>query len=274
MTVTQVRYPLAPPVVGRKGTLLDAATVAENNFTWQDGTGLFDSYNCLRFDAEANFCAANAKDLSDVAGWQDGFRFAAYGGITCKAIGLDQDDMLAQVRRAFDLGESTAVEAALMEHRFVANAAGAGLPGEWTAPEDITPAAGAVAPAVGVALLEGHAARNYVGAPTLHLPVTIAALIASVDGVEYRGDTLYTKYGSKVAAGAGYDYPNTGPTGAAAAVGEKWLYATGSVWVAPSEINVRQAMNTDNNEVLVLAERGYIAAVDCYTAAIRVTVTA
>lgn len=277
MTVTQVSYPVTPTTTPRRSTLLHVAAV-DDGIEWLDGTDLFDSYNCMKFQAEAEFCAPNVKDFDQAAGWQDGFRFAAYGGVACKAVGLDRARMLSEVERVFDAGESTAVERALMQTRFVAGAdldgAGAGTELAWDAPVDLTPAGGAVKPEVGVAILEGHAASEYVGVPTLHLPVTIASLLAREAAVEFEGDILRTKLGSAVVAGAGYDYPNTGPTGAPAAAGEKWLYATGGVLVRRGNAEIRQAIAHEDNDVFVLAERGYVVAVDCYTAAVRVQVTA
>lgn len=267
MTITTATYPVAPATTPRKGTLLDAATVSDD-YPWLDTEGIFDSYNCMKFRSAPAFCAPNSKTFDNTAGWQDGFRFGAYGGVVCKAPGLDVARMKSEVGRVFAAGESTAVERALMANRFVASA------GNWAAPTDITPAAGAVKPAVGIAMLEGYASDNYVGAPTLHLPVVIASLILGVDGASFNGSVLETKMGSKIAAGAGYDYNNTGPTGANAATGEKWLYATGEVLVVRSDAEVQQVMAQSTNEVFVLAERAYVVAVDCFTAAIRVQVTA
>lgn len=273
MTMTQVDYPTVTSVDKAKSTLLDVAQVTDQ-FKWLDGKALFDSYNCLTFSAEANFCAPNTKSLSQGAGWQDGLRFAAYGGVVCRAVGLDQDEMRAGVSRAFDVGESTAVEKALMKYRFVAsNGAAAERPGVWAAPVDITPAGGAVRPAVGIALLEEYAGSVYVGAPTLHVPRSIASIVLGVNGAEYVGNVLETRSGSKIAAGAGYAFPNTSPTGAAAAAGERWVYATGEVWVGqgPPELH-GPVLNQSTNDVVMLAERGYVVAVDCFTAAIRVIV--
>lgn len=269
MTMTQVSYPVAPVTTPLKGTLLDAATVQEG-MAWLDGRDLFDSYNCMKFQAEAEFCAPNTKNFDQGAVWQDGFRFAVYGGVTCKAVGLDMGRMKAEVERVFAAGESTAVEQALMRQRFVADDSGDAL---WGAPVDITPASGAVKPGVGIALLEGFASSEYVGNPTIHMPRTIAALVLGVDGAEFNGNVLETKLGSRVVAGAGYDYPNTGPDGTPAAAGERWLYATGGVVIARGEAIIRDVIGQEDNDVFVLAERGYIAAVDCFTAAVRVSVT-
>lgn len=263
--VTVATYPLAPTTTPQRGTLLQTASVSDE-FAWLDGTDLYDSYNCMTFRSAADFCAPNAKTFDNAIGWVDGFRFAAYGGAVCKAVGLDFERMVSEVRRVFEQGESVAVEQALMATRFIVGT-------DWAAPEDITPAAGAVAPEVGIALLEGHAGPRYVGVPTLHVPRTIASLVLTRDVASFNGDRLETKLGSKLVAGSGYEYPNTGPTGAAAAVGERWLYATGEVLVTRSEPIVRQVVEYSDNDVFVLAERGYIAAVDCYAAAVRVTIT-
>lgn len=263
---TTARYPVAPAVTPPQATLISAATVTDE-FAWLDGKDLFQSYNCLTFGANANFCAPNTLTLTQNAGWISGFRFAGYGGVTCKAPGLDQAAMKAAVGAAFDTGESTAIEKAVMATRFIADPGG-----NWAAPTDITPVAGAVKPATGIAMLEGHAAVNYVGTPTLHIPKVIASLVLGVNGAMFEQDMLRTRLGSKIAAGAGYDYPNNGPTGAAAPVGEKWLYATGEVLIGRGDMTLLQAFAQGNNDVTVLAERGYIVAVDCYAAAVRVLV--
>lgn len=270
--VNTVTYPVAPAPTPLKGTLLDAATVSDG-IDWLDGVGLYETYNCMEFLGSADFCAPTQdKSFTDGIPWIDGLRFAAYGGVKCRSVGLDQEDMLSQVTRVFNDGEHKAVEKALMENRFRVNAAGSGLPGSWTAPTDITPASGAVKAGLAVALLEGHAAKNYIGAPTIHMPRTIASLLLGVDGASMNGDTIETKLGSKIAAGGGYDEVNTSPAGAAPATGEVWVYVTGEVVVRKGPVNIKQAIDTGTNDVLVLAERGYIVAVDCFTAAVRVQV--
>lgn len=270
MTITQIPEITAPAAEKRRSTLLDVATVVDG-IAWQDGTDLFSSWNHLTFGERSEFCGAGTKTLDQLPYWVDGFRFAAYGGVTCKL--SDQDEQEAGVREAFLKGESTAVEAAMMEIRFVENAAG-GAPGEWPAPTDITPAAGAVSPRVAVALLEEAAAALYVGVPTLHLPLSISGLLLDLAAAEFEGDIIRTKSGAKVVAGAGYANPNTSPTGVAAAAGERWVYATGEVWIAKApEVVVRSAMDTSTNEIVTLAERGYIGAVDSFAIAIRSTVT-
>lgn len=262
-----VSYPVAPTITSFTSSLLNVATVTDN-FKWLDGADLFDSYNCMKFQSATTFCTPDvAKTFSNVAGWQQGFRFAAYGGVKCSTVGLDMARQDTEVRRVFEAGESTAVERAMMSTRFKANGSA------WPAPVDITPAGGAVKPALGVALLEGFAGDNYVGMPTIHLPRTIGSILMGVQGAAFDGTVLQTKLGSKIAVGVGYDFPNLGPTGVAAPTGEKWIYATGEVIVGRSDMVLQQVVDPQNNDVYMLAERGYIAAVDCFAAALRVLVT-
>src|ERR1044072_7022859 len=270
--VTKVEYPVAPTVTPLRGTLLDVATLVPQ-FAWLDGNGLFDSYNCMTFRESTDFCAPSSKDLDQTAIWQDGFRFAVYGGLTCKRIGLDPARMKSEAQRVFEQGEAVAVEQALMAQRFVENIETAPDPDvtHWLPPEDIAPSGGAASPAVGVALLEGYAASAYVGVPTLHLPRTVASLMLSTQGLAFSGNALTTPLGSKGAAGGGYDVANPAPDGVAADEGTYWLYATGEVIVSRADLTVADAFDTTENDVYVLVERPYMAAVDCFTAAVQVT---
>jgi hypothetical protein len=270
--LTKVQLPTQPGITKRRGTLLDAATVS-NEFAGIDGyEALWQSYNSLTFLSSAAFCGANSKDLDQTADWASGYRFAVYGGVTCKTIGLNMDEMRSGTAAAFEAGESTAVEEALLTVRFKADVEEyEAVPMErWDTPTDISLAA-AVSVKQGIALLEHYMADNYVGAGTIHAPVSIGSLAVQQDYIEYEGNTLRTKMGTKFAAGAGYS-TSTSPAGVAAATGEAWVYITGEVWVGRSDLVIKQAIETSTNEVFVLGERGYIVAVDGPVAAIKVKV--
>jgi hypothetical protein len=199
--------------------------------------------------------------------WQDGFRFSVYGGITCKGPGFDMAEAETKTKTAFLAMESVGVERALMTTRFVA---GAG----WSAPTDVTPAGGAVTPAVGLALLEGDAACKYAGSPIIHAPRQVASLLTGTLGTISIGPAgkLVTGLGTRVAAGGGYGCPNQGPTGSAPTAGEFWMFASGEVVVARSDVFTASDLDRSTNDVYVLVERTYVAVVDCYTAAVRVKV--
>jgi hypothetical protein len=204
--------------------------------------------------------------------WQDAIQFGVQAGVICKMVGFDPTATEADLERVFNNKESVAVARALMQTRFVD-----GGTANWDAAVDLTPAGGAVDPVVGLAILEGHASYTYAGAPTLHVPRTIASLLINkYAAIEYVGDILYTELGSKVAADGGYESPSNGPTGSAPAAGELWLYASGEVTVSASDTISRGGPDLvetgDSNRYRILRERAYVATVDCYTAAVRVKV--
>lgn len=259
----------APVPTPMRGTLLDLVTPIEG-ITWGEPTGLYTSINCITTDAVTPMCPDNStsktfQGLTIV----DGFRFAVYTGVTCKSVGLNWDDIEAQVRAVQARKESQAVEKGLMDYRFSGAA-----PFDTLAPVDLTPSGGAVKPEVGLALLEGDAAIYYSGEPTLHLPRTIASLLSgNRAALHWEGNVLNTALGAKVAAGAGYEVGNIGPDGSTPAEGEFWLYGSGEVQLARGPLQaVPYQVNTSTNDVVLLIERVYVASVDCYTAAVRVTI--
>lgn len=198
----------------------------------------------------------------DSPSWPEGQRVVLYGGVECKRFGGEdvREEALAEIRRVFEARESFGVERALLETV---------LQGAV----DITPSLGTpVSPRVGLALLEANAAGSYAGLPTLHMPRTIASLLAADTAVESQGGKLYTKLGSKVAAGGGYDYINMGPDGSFPSNGELWLYASGEVSAIRGDIIAKDTLDLGSNENLDLVERPYVLAVDCYTAAVLVSI--
>jgi hypothetical protein len=191
--------------------------------------------------------------------WMDGIRFAVYAGLTCKYPGYSFAEGLAEAERVFKAKESVGVERAVMETL---------LQGAT----DLTPAAGAVAPEVGLAILEGHAATTYAGVPTIHAPRSIGSLLMTRTAAHSEGGVFYSEQGAKVASGGGYNATNLSPAGAAPAAGTLWMYASGEVAIARGEIVAKEALNQTTNDDLTLVERPYVVALDCYKSAVRVTV--
>lgn len=253
------------PVNGAAGTEQYVTQVAADatSYTWT-GTPAADP---TRLAPTTSTAVVSVQKSFNSPVWQDGFRFTTYAGVICESVGFDAQDAMENARRVYLAKESVAVEQALMAQRFIASA------GNWPAPTDITPASGAVKPAVGLALLEQHAGQSYAGAPTIHAPRVIGALLADSAGVKADGNVFRSPQGSKVASGVGYGIANQSPAGVAAPAGEQWVYATGEVSVARGELITPDfQLNRENNEVTVLVERPYIAVVDCYAAAVRVKV--
>lgn len=277
MTITvikpdQITVPATTPL---QGTLLDVATIVES-VNYLQPNALYESFNCITTDSVAVLpcpAAASPKTFGNLS-WNDGISFAAYAGVQCGSVGYDREHAESEVRRVFEAKESNAVEAALLKYRFVAGPdddPGAGVDLEWNAAVDLTPAGGAVDPKVGLAILEGDAAIHYAGVPTVHVPRSIGSLLFDAQALMHSGNMFVSHQGSKIASGGGYE-TSTGPTGAAAAAGEKWIYGTGEVTVARAELFYHTELDRSTNVVYTLVERLYVATIDCYASAIRVKV--
>lgn len=277
MTVTTVAplWESTPEVTPLKGGILSHANPVEG-IGWQNPRGLTLSYNCLETNVPTELCPEPTTTKKfEAPGLIEGFEFAVYGGLICKPFGFDEETGKREIARVFGLKESRGVERALMETRFVRGPdddAGAGTDYRWDPATDITPTTGAVPAKVGLALLEGYAASIYPGQPTLHLPYTVGSFLAADTTLVEEGGKFYTHLGAKVAVGPGYDFPNSSPAGVEATNGERWLYATGEVLVARSSLITNVQQDRSTNDIYALAERRYVAAIDCFAAAIRVSV--
>lgn len=254
----------APTPEKLRGSILDAATIHEGMAWIGDQDDPFPAYNCLSLRTLPGFCYVGGtvgvpdgeKDF-DVVPWSSAAKpFGVYGGLQCKPVGSDLSP--ARVRDAFLAREGTAVEMGLMEG-LLSSAEVVSLPAGVTA--DVRQ---------GIAWLEGHAACHYAGVPTLHLPRGAASILAAGGGVESDGNMLRTRLGSKIAAGGGYDCLNQAPDGTNSPSGKAWLYVSGEVVLWRSDLGVHDAFDTTNNDQFVLAERIYMAAVDCYMAAVQI----
>jgi hypothetical protein len=299
MTASQVRsatYPAAPVPEPIEGSLLNIVTPGGLG-EYLYGQGLFDSYNCLVTGTRtANNCGPSGtlgtdSKFEDAPSpqWMDGLRFTAYGTTVCKL--SDPAEQKSGTERAYTVAESRVIEAALMSDVFVASAGGdPDFPGVWDAAEDLTPAAATtgVEATKGLGILESHLAANYAGKGIIHMPRLVATLLLRLGALHMEGGVLYTGLGTPVAAGAGYDYPNTGPDGNEAAEDTKWIYATGLVIIERQRLDTHDAFNIYNqsavpldpnyipglqpNDNVILTEGTYVVAVDCYKSAINVAV--
>jgi len=264
-------------------TVLDHATVVENSkFGLRNNEGLWPSYNCLDLLVPTPTCA-NPVGMADfqkdfkVAGWVPGFQFAVHGGVKCSAVGLDAPDQQSEVERVFGRSEAKGVEMALLLNRFVANPEEVGAPvspydATWEAPEDITVAGMTLIGAV--AALESYAAALYAGTPTLHMPRGAVLILAASGAIVERDGKFFTKTGAKVAAGGGYDDPDTPPDGTYD------IYATGEVYVERSErLSFQEYVipgdgsgtgsdenGLADNTVIALVERQFRVGIDCFAA--------
>jgi len=283
MTVTFIRGAEVnrPEPAALTSSIEDHATVVDkSDFGLRNNEGLWPSYNCLDLLVPTPMCPdpmLTGTKIFTTAGWVPGFEFAVYGGVQCSAVGLDAADQKAEVARVFERSEGKGIEQALLLNRFVATDSDA--PVQWDEPVDLGTAPTLLS-ALGI--LEGYAAVHYAGIPTLHVPRAIITMGFGAGALVERDGKFYTKAGSKVAAGGGYD-DGTVPISNTAD-----LYVTGEVYVERSEeISVQSyvypgdgsGLGSDenglaDNTVLALAERMYRVGVDCLVAKVTATLWA
>lgn len=289
---TEIKRPTTTPL---KSSVLDHARSAGNlrdvpdgeGFGYVNENGLWVSYNSLETLTPTAMCPEPT--LSETggfktfqsAGYIPSLSFAVYGAVQCNTVGLDRADMESELARVFALNEGKGIEQALLGNRFVAQALDPSNPlaGSWDAAVDITPA-DAVSLRVALGLLEGYAAVVYAGTPTIHMS-RAAASILGADVIVFDGDLAFTRLGSKVAMGGGYDEINPD--------GKIDLYATGEVYVErSSEVVVKDLMTMPNdgsglgsdenglapNTAIALVERMFRVAVDGFVAKATGTVAA
>jgi hypothetical protein len=190
-----------------------------------------------------------------------------YAGAECSTIGWSYAEARQHAEATLALGEQSGLEAAFWRSKLAADAV------------DVTPAAGPVSVAQGVAALEGCLAGSYGGVGTLHAPAGVAALLGCCDLAREDPGTggLRTLAGHCVVIGAGYAAENTGPGGTPADPGTAWLYITGPLVIRRGPAvtipdRPGASVNTRTNDRNVLVERTYVVGTTCTVCAVNVLV--
>lgn len=248
-----------PATVALGSSVLDHATVTEvAGFGLRHADGLWPSYNTTKARTEIDLPCPPVPSVKAFDGvpWVEASEFAIYAGVQCRTVGLDEADQKAEIARVFAANEGKAVE----EHLLLGALSGA---------TDLTPGS-PISLLVALALVEGHAASNYAGVPTLHMPRAAATILGGNGLIAWQGDKAYTINGSKVAIGGGYDDASMLATG-------KWtIWATGEVYVEKSDLVHEQQYvvpgdgsgigsgenGLADNTVVTLAERMFRVGVD------------
>lgn len=142
--------------------------------------------------------------------------------------------------------------------------------------EDLSPA-GAIDPVSAVALLEAALGEQVSCGGTLHIPYGLMAYLAANHLLIKDGDELYSPTGFKIVAGHGY--PGSGPDNTAADAGETWIFATGPMIIARSNVmmvpdTIGESVDRLINNVTVRAERMYSIGFSCALLGVRVALVA
>lgn len=184
-----------------------------------------------------------------------------YRGFTCSPVGLTEDDILDQARRALAGGEWAAVEKALWA-------------GDYERPLMDTPTdiltTTAVSLVKGVGLLEETLAEEYGGVGIIHAPRHIAGFAAEKNQVDVESGRKVTTLGTRWSFGV---YPNTGPDTTAADVDTAWLVATGAMQIRRTDVTYRSIVDVRGGARYAIAERTYVPAWEGPQAAVLVTLT-
>lgn len=276
MAVAPAIYVAAPTITPARYGLVSAADlVVETNPHFINGIE-FEQNPCGPAKLAANDCVTEPGDPRTVDDGIPGVEsgpITVYNGFTCRAVGVDEAEMLDRARKALTGGEWSAVEKAVWSQGDPLRLMNDGT-GDGVETEVLTPTA-AVSLVKGIGLLEEHLYEQYNGVGVIHAPRSVAPFAADRRQIDVEGGRKTTVLGTRWSFG---NYPNTDVDGVAAAVDTAWLVATGAVAVRRSEVkqrptNLAEAMDRRTNEIFAIAERTYVVSWECVQAAVLVNLT-
>jgi len=251
----------APEQLRRRYGLFDAVTGPLDLPAHGEGGGVrFVPMNCGNAYAYGVACyeggdQAPAKPLDGDTGEVSTGVFAVLSTLNCGAVGYTTDEYRNKVRRRLEGTEMAAVEAAFWGgDDFQGNPLDILSLSAQAEPVDAGYDPGLITDVIGALERYAYTEQQYGGVAFIHAPIEVAAF----------------------AAEAGLVLPETtGPTGRKVTpLGSVWVfgaYPSGSViitgqttvWRSP-EIQVYNSFENATNEVLLIAERGYSVAFECF----------
>lgn len=194
--------------------------------------------------------------------------FVVYTSINCASAGYTAEYLEDKVRHKLLSTEQTGVEEALWS----GSLAGTALANQPTL-QGATDLGTATGIAAGIGVLEQHAAEVYGYVPVIHAEARLAAIFGTGGAIRKDVTVLRTPLGSALAFGGGY--PGTSPAAVAPVAGHAWIYITGRVtlWRADDVFvpPAGQTLDRSINQYNLIAEREWMAAIDCFSAAVDVT---
>ena len=250
----------APARLRRRYGLFDAASGPLDLPTHGEGGGVRFVPDCGRSLAYGVTCyeapaEPPVKPLDGDTDEIDTGVFVALSTLNCGAVGYTMSEYQGKVRRRLEGSEQAAVEAALWSGLdFEGNGMGTlSLDGEASSiPAGYDPAL--ITDVVGALERHAYATNQYGGVAYLHAPIEVAAFAAEAGLIvpETSGPNgrKLTPMGSVWVFG---NYPS----------GEVIVTGQTTVWRSP-EIQVYSAFENATNEVVLVAERAYSVAFECF----------
>lgn len=205
--------------------------------------------------------------------------FLAIGSFDCSPVGRPADQAFETARRRLLAWEGRQVERTLWtgvsSNGDVNPSFAFGNESCDLAPVDLNPA-GAVDAPTAISLIEAAFADEIACGGLIHVPSSVAPFLRSHKQFVEDGGKLYSPGGSRYVVGRGY--PGSGPANAAAAAGEAWIFATGDMVLARSNVimvpeTVAEGVNRLVNNITIRAERFYTVGYSCGVFAVRVALT-
>jgi hypothetical protein len=198
-----------------------------------------------------------------------GAPFAVITSYLCGTLGYSFEEAEQKVRTRMALREQRAVERRVWQGQ----PAGGGnlglIPGLFQSATPLT-AAGCVTEAI--EMLEQTLADNGVVGGLIHARPGMSAHLSQGHLVRREGRIQQTWLGTPVVYGQGYN--GTGPAGQAVTTDVEYIYASGRIAIWADDVHVpppTQTFDKVNNQMMLLAERVYAAAVECGVWSIAVT---
>ena len=228
----------APAVAPHPYGLFSVASPESPSGTdWQIGIS-FESWACLDANVTRSSCIdgladAPPKEFEVCPNTQSVKPFTVYSGV--KLTGQSQE-----VARS----ESTAILQNAEEY-----AAEKGL---WASLGTAVTESAALSPIGALALVENGLATGYMGLGVIHMTPGMAVRLGTTVLIE-KGNHLETIAGTPVVVGSGY-----------AAAAPQAIYGTGQLKIMRGPVDTVEAFALSVNDLLVLAERTYVVAWDCY----------
>jgi hypothetical protein len=269
--------------------LLDPPTPHwQNGLTWESrcmdpGMGSSTYDECIAVTGVGSIPEPSQKTPNTHQVLRGATPFTPFTRFDCSPVGLP--DAAAMARDALAQSEAWQVERAfwtgLVDGKLIAfphlaanddvfDAQGAELQSAAT----VVTSGTAVDLATGLGLLEEGLGNCYNGRGVVHVPVRVLPTLDMHGIVRVVGDHLETLKGNLLSVGAGY--PGTSPTGANAAAGEAWIYATGAVFFLRGEVRILPttpaSFDRSTNTIQQIAERTYVLGWDCCHVAAQVRI--
>lgn len=198
--------------------------------------------------------------------------FAVITSFLCGSVGITEAEVRQRLLLRMQLHEQRAVERRVWQGQTLAQGQGA-ITGLFRGATSLGTADCATE---AVSLLEQALASNGIVGGLIHARPRMAAYLEQAHQIQYATQRrLQTCLGTQYVFGQGYD--GSGPAGEAADADSEWMYASGRVLVwQDSEIQVPsldQVFRRSSNERIAVAERVYLALVECGVWAVEVTRT-